>query len=56
MRSKSIAAVVGALALALPASAMAGNGQAQTSSQWSETIRTAESQAQAAQNDTVVCN
>ena len=54
MRSKSIAAVVGVLALALPASAMAGNGQA--SSQWSETIRTAESQAQAAQNDTVVCN
>src|SRR5437764_13565547 len=55
MRSKSIAAVVGALALALPASAMAGNGPAQTSKQWSETIRTAESQAQVVQNDTVVC-
>ena len=55
MRSKSIAAVVGALALALPASAMAGNGPAQTSRQWSETIRTAESQAQVEKNDTVVC-
>ena len=55
MRSKSIAAVVSALALALPASAMAssgsgGAGQAQANNQWAETIQTAESQAKAAQN------
>src|SRR5436305_10378607 len=35
---------------------MEDSGQAQISRQWSETIRTAQSQAQAAQNDTVVCN
>src|SRR6476646_1881723 len=52
MRSKSIAAVVGALALALPASAMAGNGQAQGSTQWAVTLQEAQSQAQAAQNAT----
>jgi hypothetical protein len=56
MRSKSIAAVVSALALALPASAMADNGQAQTPAQWAQTTHYAESQAKARENATVTCN
>jgi hypothetical protein len=59
MRSKWIAAGVSVLAMALPATAMAGTqgssqgggtGQAQLSSQWAATLQGAVSQAQAAQN------
>src|SRR5438876_2619440 len=61
MRSKMTAAIVSAVALALPATAMAnvsppgnagsgGNGQAQLSSQQAETLQAAQSQAEANQN------
>jgi hypothetical protein len=62
MRSKWIAAGVSVLAMALPATAMAGTqggppgggaggvAQAQQSGQWAATLQGAESQAQAAQN------
>ena len=57
MRSKSIAALAGAIALALPATAMAqtgegGAGQAHGSSQWAETLQAAVSQAEAKQTAT----